>query len=62
LIKSIVFPEAKLIFDTNKPDGAPQKLLDVSRIRQMGWKPKIDFRKGIEEVYHWYQKISNSPG
>ncbi len=56
LIRSLVFPEANLIFDNTKPDGTPQKLLDVSRLHQMGWHHKIDFREGIKNTYYWYQR------
>ncbi len=59
LVKSIISPDANLIFDTTKPDGTPQKLLDVSRLHQMGWKPKIKFRKGIKNVYKWYQSLGS---
>jgi len=58
LIKSIVFPEANLVFDATKPDGTPQKLLDVSRLHQIGWHHKIDFQKGIEDTYRWYREKS----
>jgi GDP-L-fucose synthase len=56
LVRSIVFPEANLIFDNTKPDGAPQKLLDVSGLHRMGWHHKIDFQKGLKETYYWYHK------
>jgi GDP-L-fucose synthase len=55
LIKTIVSPKANIFFDESKPDGTPQKLLDISRILELGWKPRIDFKKGIESVYQWYQ-------
>jgi GDP-L-fucose synthase len=44
----------KIEWDTNQPDGTPRKLLDVSRIRALGWKPRIDFERGIGEVYNWF--------
>ena len=53
-VKDIVFPEAKLVFDQSKPDGTPQKLLDLSRLSNLGWQPKITFSKGIQETYKWY--------
>jgi nucleoside-diphosphate-sugar epimerase len=59
-VKSIVFPEAKLIFDTNKPDGSPQKLLDLTKLESRGWKPKINFFEGIKNTYNWYQSQSKS--
>ena len=60
LIRSIVFPEATLVFDTTKPDGTPQKLLDVSLLHQIGWNHRIDLRKGIEDTYQWYQERFDS--
>ncbi len=40
--------------DTTKPDGTPRKLMDVSRLRDMGWQAKIDLREGITETYCWF--------
>ncbi|MHA7888358.1 GDP-L-fucose synthase [Roseicyclus sp.] len=40
--------------DTTKPDGTPRKLMDVSRLRDMGWQARIDLRDGIEETYRWF--------
>lgn len=51
LIKNIVGYEGKTIWDTKKPNGTPRKLMDVSKINQLGWKAKIDLEKGIESVY-----------
>ncbi len=56
LIKEIVGFEGKLEFNTEKPDGTPRKLMDSSRINQLGWKPKIDLRTGIESVYKMVDK------
>ena len=53
-VKDIVFPEAILVFDQTKPDGTPQKLLDLSRLSNLGWQPKITFSRGIKETYTWY--------
>lgn len=54
-IREIVFPEAELFFDTSKPDGSPQKLLDITKLKDQGWKPKINFSDGINDTYQWYQ-------
>ena len=43
-----------LVFDTSKPDGTPRKLLDISRLRGLGWSPKIPLRDGIAQTYRWY--------
>lgn len=44
----------KIVRDMTKPDGAPRKLLDVARLRGLGWKPNIDLEKGIRGTYRWY--------
>jgi GDP-L-fucose synthase len=44
----------RIVFDSSKPDGAPRKLLDVSRLRALGWKPEIPLRTGIERTYQWF--------
>jgi GDP-L-fucose synthase len=54
LVRGIVHPEARLTFDTSKPDGTPRKLLDVSRLHALGWKHRIDLCDGIESAYEWY--------
>lgn len=54
-IRDIVAPSVNLVFDTTKPDGAPRKLLDVSRIHAAGWHHRIDLREGIADTYSWFQ-------
>ena len=51
LIAEIVGYKGEIEFDTSKPDGTPRKLMDVSRINEMGWKASIDLREGIRSVY-----------
>jgi GDP-L-fucose synthase len=53
MMKTATDLQAKIVFDRTKPDGTPRKLLDVSRIRQMGWKPSIPLAKGLAETYRW---------
>lgn len=43
----------RLVFDPGKPDGTPQKLLDVSRIHALGWKSEIPLEKGLQDTYQW---------
>ncbi len=43
-----------LTFDSNKPDGTPQKLLDVTQLQNIGWAATIGLRQGIEETYRWF--------
>ena len=51
LIKKIVGYEGNLVWDTSKPDGTPRKLMDVSKINDMGWNAKIGLEEGIRDVY-----------
>ena len=44
-----------LEWDTSKPDGTPQKLLDTTRINELGWKPTISLERGIRDTYEWFQ-------
>jgi GDP-L-fucose synthase len=55
LIVSVVDYKGRLVFDSSKPDGAPRKLLDTSRLAALGWYPKISLAQGIESTYAWFQ-------
>lgn len=44
----------KLTFDTSKPDGAPRKLMDVSRLKSLGWQASISLEDGLKDAYDWY--------
>jgi GDP-L-fucose synthase len=54
VVGEVVHPDARLVFDTTKPDGTPQKLLDVSRLHDLGWKHSIELRQGVESTYQWF--------
>ena len=54
LVASTVGYEGDLLWDTSKPDGTPRKLLDVSRIKALGWAPSIELKAGIADTYAWY--------
>ena len=54
LIKKIVGFEEEIIYDTSKPDGTPRKLLDVTRIHNLGWKHKTNLEEGIKKAYEWF--------
>ena len=56
IIKDISGFEGEILFDTSKPDGTMQKLMDVTTIKSLGWQPKISLRQGIEQVYHSYSQ------
>ena len=54
LIADVVGWSGELVFDRTMPDGMPRKLLDVSRLGELGWTAKIDLRQGIEQTYRWF--------
>ena len=54
VISDIVGFKGEIEYDTSKPDGTPRKLMDVSRINQLGWKYKTELRDGIKKTYKWY--------
>jgi len=54
LVRDIVHPQARIVFDHARPDGTPRKLLDVSRLRALGWEPRIPLVDGIRETFDWY--------
>lgn len=54
LIKDITKYDGELKFNSDKPDGTPRKLLDVSRVNTMGWKHKINLESGIASTYDWF--------
>ena len=53
-VKEIVAYDGKIIFDISKPDGTPRKLLDISKLNQVGWKASINLADGIKSTYQWY--------
>ncbi len=53
-VVAVVGFEGQLQFDTSKPDGTPQKLLDVSKANNLGWKAEIQLRPGIADAYQWF--------
>ena len=54
LVREIVYPSARLTFDSSKPDGTPRKLLDVSRLHALGWQHRVDLVNGIRAAHEWY--------
>ena len=54
-VKGVVGFEGEIVFDTTKPDGAPRKLLDVTRLQNMGWRATTSLREGLDETYKWYR-------
>jgi GDP-L-fucose synthase len=56
LVAEVIGFSGEITFDTTKPDGTPQKLLDTTRIRELGWIPQIELRQGVLDVYEWYKE------
>ena len=54
MVRRIVHPKATIVWDSTKPDGAPRKLLDVSRLHALGWRHRIALGEGIESTYDWF--------
>jgi GDP-L-fucose synthase len=54
MIRDVVYPAAVIRLDSSKPDGAPRKLLDIGRIKSLGWQPRIALRDGIQSTYEWF--------
>jgi GDP-L-fucose synthase len=46
--------QGRIEYDTTKPDGAPRKLMDNSKLRSLGWEPRYTLREGLEDAYRWY--------
>ncbi len=54
LVRAVTGFSGKLDFDVSKPDGTPRKLLDVTKLSELGWRPTIKLREGIEQSYRWF--------
>jgi GDP-L-fucose synthase len=54
LVKETIGFQGKLTFDASKPDGAPRKLTDVSKLHALGWRHRIEINEGIPRLYNWY--------
>lgn len=54
LVKEVVGFEGELVWDTSKPDGTPRKLMDSSKLAELGWVPKIALKEGLVDTYKWY--------
>jgi GDP-L-fucose synthase len=53
-IRDVVGYSGDLVFDTTKPDGTPRKIMDSTRLRGLGWEPRISLERGIEETFSWF--------
>jgi len=59
IVAEVVDYNGDVRWDKEKPDGTPQKLLDISKIKRLGWEPSIALKDGIRDVYEWYVKVTN---
>ncbi|MGE0088176.1 MAG: hypothetical protein AB7S50_01715 [Bacteroidales bacterium] len=57
IVKNVVGFEGEIEWDQTKPDGTPQKLLNVDKLRGLGWKELIKFNDGIKQVYKFYLEL-----
>jgi GDP-L-fucose synthase len=55
IMKKVVGFKGELSFDTTKPDGAPRKLIDVTRLENMGWRYTVELTEGLDKTYVWYK-------
>ena len=55
LVKRVVGFEGEIVYDTSKPDGTPRKLLDTTRLTELGWAPSIPLEEGLRATYNWYR-------
>ena len=54
IVKDIVGFEGEIVYDKSKPNGTPRKLMDATKIKSLGWQPKISLEDGIKHAYEWY--------
>ena len=59
-VKKIVGFNGEIVWDNTKPDGTPKKLLDISRMKKLGWEPKTGIEEGIRKAYDWYLRSGTS--
>ncbi|BCX82262.1 GDP-L-fucose synthase [Methylomarinovum caldicuralii] len=58
-MKEVVGFQGEIVWDANKPDGTPRKLLDVSKLHRLGWKATIPLKAGLKDTYEWFLKHQN---
>lgn len=61
MIKEIVGYNGEIVFDSDKPDGMAKKVLDASKLKELGWELKTSIREGLKKTYEWYMRQSEVP-
>ena len=62
LVADVVGYEGEIETDPSKPDGTPRKLLDVSRIQDLGWRARVGLREGVEATWRWFMENRGARG
>ena len=57
IVKDIVGFEGDIVYDKTKPNGTPRKMMDATKIKALGWTPKIELKQGIKDFYDWYLSL-----
>jgi GDP-L-fucose synthase len=60
IIVSVIGFMGNVTWDKTKPNGTPRKVLNVDKMKSLGWAPKIDLREGIKKTYEWYKQNENT--
>jgi GDP-L-fucose synthase len=60
IIQKLTGHKGKIIWDKSKPDGTPRKLLNISKMKNIGWKYSTELNDGIKKTFEWYLKNLNS--
>jgi len=61
IIADVVGYQGEILWDTEKPNGTPRKLLDVSKLKSLGWSPRLALQVGISQTYLWYLSQLGEP-
>ena len=62
LVQRVTGFQGRIVYDASKPDGTPRKLLDVSRLKAIGWESKVSLERGVAEIYEWYRRSIENAG
>ena len=56
MIADVVGYTGKIVWDTSKPNGTPRKVLNVDKIKSLGWEPTLDLKEGLRKTFEWYKE------